>query len=535
MTHAERNHERWIWLELIGFDQDQPDFGVDEYLHTTGFVPDAICWLLSSIDFILLHGGMETETSLPADLCSREGHEHNQDRKRQVWTNHQVRGLIDQLHERGVEVYATVFAQYHGDRHHQEWASDHPEVRVPYPSLGRMGGINPLRRLRDGTYFEDFFLAKLLEVLEDYGFDGWHGADGYGPLSGPIYEVDFSDDLVAQFAAARGSPLPEEVESGWGGDYEKLRNRARWIWTNRRHEWIEFYADRWAAFWRKMVGGLHQHGKKAVINSAWGRAPFESLYRYGIDYQRIAATGIDGIVVETVAAGLSLDPRPNCSDPLRHHDFLSMLLLLKAYVPDTKLIFLHNTHDIVEGWDVLRHAPALLEKEIYALANVFVTGREGKPRRAADGFLVGLGDGLRRHEWQWLRDRWDAFFTSPPQRVLGATLVWSEALVRDQVPDFTRTRTWFAHRLLFHLLRQGAPVQSAVRVAHLDQVDGALLGLNPHLWPKPELERVFAYANGPAILVGRKPAFGPVPDLEFEDVYRPIPLWCGVYGVGAQG
>lgn len=77
-----------------------------------------------------------------------------------------------------------------------------------------------------------------------------------------------------------------------------------------------------------MVTALHGAGRKAVINSAWGRAPFESLYRYGIDYQRIAATGVDAIIVETVAAGLAMDPRLGNED--RHDDFLSMLMLLRA-------------------------------------------------------------------------------------------------------------------------------------------------------------------------------------------------------------
>jgi hypothetical protein len=55
-----------------------------------------------------------------------------------------------------------------------------------------------------------------------------------------------------------------------------------------------------------MVETLHKENKRALINSAWTRACFEAMYRYGIDYKRIANTGVDYMVVETVATGLSL-------------------------------------------------------------------------------------------------------------------------------------------------------------------------------------------------------------------------------------
>ena len=64
------NHERWIWTELIGFDTRQPDLGVRDYLETAGFVPAAICLLLSHVDFVLQHAGMASEIELAKDICS---------------------------------------------------------------------------------------------------------------------------------------------------------------------------------------------------------------------------------------------------------------------------------------------------------------------------------------------------------------------------------------------------------------------------------------------------------------------------------
>ena len=528
MTRDRDAYERWIWTELIGFDNLQRDFGVGEYLETTGFVPDAICLLMSSVDFVLLHKDIDRETPLPMDFCSREGHERNQVRERQVWTNHQLRRFIEALHRHDIDVYLTVFTQYFGDRHHREWASDHPEVRSLYWRTGHREGINSLKRLKDGGYYEDFFAGKLLEAMDDYGFDGWHGADGYGPLSGAIYDVDFSDDMVDQFIENRGIDVPEWFHEASDDDSERLGRRARWIWRNRRRDWIEFYVDRWTRFWEKMVGCLHGAGKKAVINSAWGRAPFESLYRYGIDYRKIADTGVDGIIVETVAAALTLDPR--CGDAERHYDFLSMLMLIKAYVPNAKLIFLHNAHDIVEQWDVLRHGPTVLEKEIYSLANVHHIHLDGTLDRCVDGLLVCLGDGIRPHEWRWLQERWRLAFSSLPKRTLGVTLVWSGAVLHSQIDDFTTTRTWTVQRLLFHLMARGAPIQSTVDVGALDRVTGPILLANAHLFPPEEQLKALSYRNGPIILIGREMASIPHSDAAFEDVYGPNPLWCGLYG-----
>ena len=334
--------------------------------------------------------------------------------------------------------------------------------------------------------------------------------------------------MIDQFAATLGLQLPEVVTQRCVFDVPKLTARADWILKNKRAEWSEFYALRWARFWKTMVTALHGAGKKAVINSAWGRAPFESLYRYGIDYQRIAATGVDGIIVETVAAGLAMDPRLANQD--RHDDFLAMLMLLRAYAADTRLIFLHNVHDVVEQWDAIHHIPTVLEREIYSLANVFHTKADGTLRPSADGFLACLGDGLKRDEWRWLEERWKLAFSPMPKRTLGSTVVWSDAAFRMQMADFLKTRAWNTHRLIFHLMAEGAPVQSTIAVGSLEKARGALLVPNAHLFPRDELAAVMSYRGGPIVLVGRKINTLPQADLEFSDVYPPNELWCGVYG-----
>jgi len=534
MHGTDRSHERWIWTELIGFDNEQPDMGVGEYVEAAGFTPQGICLMLTSVDFVLSHQGVDPNAVLPPDFCARDGHDRNPHRERQDWTGGQLRELIAQLHARGIKAFLTVFTRFYGNKYHDEWLGDHPEALQVFRGLGRASAVNCLSRLSDGSYFEDYFVRKLVETISDYGFDGWHGADGWGPLSGSIYRTSLSDDMVAQFAETSGVALPEHVTRPCDEDVDGLEARIEWIWQNVRHDWIDFWCGRWEQFWTKALDALHAAGKQAFINSAWGRAPWESLYRYGVDERRIAAAGVDGMVVETVAVGLSMDPRPYAADVTRHADFLSGLMLMRAALPDTRLIFLHNTHDVVEQWDAIRHKPTMLEKEIHSLSGVYQRKGDGSLRQCADGFLVCLGDGLDDWHWRWLGQRWELAYAGEPTRTLGATLAWSNSLMEAQTEDFTRTRAWFVHRLAFGLMTDGAPVQCTADVADLDAVSGALLALNHHLLPAEELARVLAYEGGPLILIGREAPGQPKPDVRIDDRSGPDSLSCFVYGAQVE-
>lgn len=53
-----------IWMQLMGFERNDPDKGVERFLKTAGFVPDSICGLLFNADFVHLHNGMDEEYAL---------------------------------------------------------------------------------------------------------------------------------------------------------------------------------------------------------------------------------------------------------------------------------------------------------------------------------------------------------------------------------------------------------------------------------------------------------------------------------------
>ena len=54
-----KNH--MIWMPLIGFDRDQPDRGVGEYLENTGFIPKAMSVFIFHPDIINEHENMDKE------------------------------------------------------------------------------------------------------------------------------------------------------------------------------------------------------------------------------------------------------------------------------------------------------------------------------------------------------------------------------------------------------------------------------------------------------------------------------------------
>lgn len=522
-----RNHERWLWIELIGFDNEQPDFGVAEFLERAGFTPDAICLLMYTPDFVHTHEGLDEERVFPPDFCSYRAHPTNRERDRQAWTNHQLRALIGELQARGVAIYVSFFNLFtsviDGEMYRSPWSDAHPELMEITRTGESVGALNPLRRFADGSLYEDFFLQRLLAVIEDYGFDGYHGADGYSCTRRPLALAGYSDDMVEQFLSATGLSLPENLEARCEADAEAMATRSDWIWREHRADWLRFYSKRWASFWRKMTRALHGIGRRVMLNNAWTRDPFEALYRYGIDYRLLADAGIDGFICETVGAGMSTGAESVEANP--YYDFLAKLLLMKAYTPELPLLCLNGVDDITEQWDVLRHVPTVSEREIYSLAALHLRGAEGLTR-CSSGPVVCLADGIEAHEWAWLRRRWDLGFEAEPETIIGGTVVWSDAAFEAQLDDFIATRRWPAHKLTHELMRRGAPILSAVRIEDVESVGGPLIVPNPHLWPQAELDNVLAVASGPVIMIGGDADGLPEPTMRFESGG----MICRVYG-----
>lgn len=497
----ESYYECWIWIELIGFDNTRPDMGAQEYLDKLGFKPKAVSFLITSPDIIHNHNSRNEDVIFPPDYCSYSGHPRNSERERQVWTNSQLRMLIDALHAQGIEVYLATFTFFLENRFHREWVSEHLEL-LESRRRGKtihLDALMPLKRFTDGTYYEDFFCSQIVKVMQDYNLDGWHAADGWGPARFPLNEADYSDDLVEQFLQAKHITLPPTIRHKCDDLHQEWQDRADWIWNTQRREWIDFYTERWAQFHAKQSAALHAIGKKVVINSAWTRDPFEAVYRYGIDYQKIIAAGVDGIVTESASGAADME----ADSGFRLYNYVSALLLTKAFVPQTPLLFLHGVKDTKEQWDLIHHAPTVLEKELYSLTNVFYSNGEENLERCASGFVVCLGDGITREEWNWLQKRWCIGFSETPTALLGATLVWSDEAFQNELDDFITSRGPTTHRLLQTLMERGAAIHCTLRIEDVNQARGPLLVLNAHLFPQGEMTQLLANPSRKVILLGK--------------------------------
>jgi hypothetical protein len=526
------SYKRLIWIELIGFDNTRPDVGVGDYLDNIGFTPYALSLLITQPDIIHHHNGLEECVEFPPDVCSYFGHEQNSERQRQVWTNHQLKQLVDEFHARGVKVMLATFTSWHFNDFEHEWVSDHQELFEKRRGGEVSNALLPLKRLKDGTLYEDFMIPKLCEVLQDYDFDIWHAADGWGPPRMALSEGDYSDDIFEQFVTAQQITVPQEIALKADDDAELCAKRADWVWNNHRRQWFDFYGDRWGSFFTKKIAAVHAIGKEVFINSTWTRDPLEAIYRYGIDYRKIAAAGIDGIVTESAAGAGDLEAEPGA--PINLYNYTATLMLIKAYVPEVPLYFLHGVKDTKEQWDLIHHAPTVLESEIYSLTNVFYNTPEGKRERCAAGFVICLGDAIEREEWQWLEKRWNVAFTPTPKRLMGATLIWSDSAFSTELDDFIAKRDAISHNLLYSLNEQGAPIQTAVRLEDLGAATGCVLLLNAHNYTAPQLASVLEYKNGPIIMIGRENSALPQPDIKFAAGAAQEELYCYVWNLDAE-
>lgn len=516
MNKVNPDFEYWVWTELLAFDNTHADLGVAEYFDTLGFVPQTLCLLFSGPDFILQHEGISHETVLSPLVCSRHAHPGNEKRVRQQWTNWQLRHLITELSQSGCTTYLSCFTSYFGNCYGREWISDHPETRQVWNYHGRGHNLNVLQQLNNGTLVEDYVIPKTVLCCIDYGFAGWHGPDGWGPLSsGNITGTDFSDGIMRQFLSGRDWNLPEcltmpcenilcQEELDFATRFaaspaaRQLQARSTWILESHRAEWIEFNVTRWCQFWGKMTNALHAKGLKNAINSSWTKANFDALYEYGIDYRRMASLGIDAMVVETLALSLFAE----APEFVRYYDFPVGLAEIKAFAPEFKLIFLHGIKDVVEDWDNLRHTPPGYEAETYKVANIFY--HDGTSlRRSADGLLACLADGITSDEWSYIRKLWQVACEVPIINAGEVTLLWADEVVDRGIADFTHDAFLPGHDQVTQLAGHGVGIQVAARLENASHVSGAVLLPSAHLVVPERIEALLTAHPAPVILCGR--------------------------------
>ncbi|MBO4630585.1 MAG: hypothetical protein J5858_01545, partial [Lentisphaeria bacterium] len=399
--------ELWIWTELLAFDNSSPDLGVQKYLEHIQTIPTGIS-ILSGYDLVLYHEPLEKEIVMPPQVCSRGGHLTNGVRNRQDWTNFQIKALVKQLKEHGIKVLLSVFAAPMNQFFGREFIFENcPENQ--YAFVGK---------LNDGRDAGDFFISKMAETLQDYGFDGWHVADNiaacWSILDSP------TDHVIRDFAEThRQLNLPDflyEDQSAPENDDKRLA-KLRYLQKNHWQIWNSWMSAAWMNFWEKLVAMVHGLGGIVMVNSPNTKSIFGALQYMNVDYRKLADLGIDYLLVETTSPACEL---------IWHsrkflHEFDAVLSEMTASMPGVKILIMPSVKDVVENYDALEHAPSLYERDVYVQAAQHIL-RDGRLKRCADGLIVCLGDCIGYHQWSRLHTLYNRAFEF--EAVKTGEIVW---------------------------------------------------------------------------------------------------------------
>ncbi|MBQ4110209.1 MAG: hypothetical protein IJC74_04930 [Clostridia bacterium] len=474
-----------IWIELIGFEKNSPDYGVKEYIDTIGFVPDSISFHLTCVDYVNRHEGMEEEYFLPEYVCSYCGHEANDQRKRQNWTNYDMRSLVRILHGYGIKVFASFFDGGYGDE--SPFLEKHPEICRD----GVFGeSIIMIKRFADGSYYEDYLLKKMIEVAKDYELDGIQVADGISSPRINIWEGDFTADLIEQ----SGIEVPDGEDA------------KTYISKYKRPEWLKFYRNRWSSFLRKLLGGLNRAGIETQVNSAWTRDPLEAIYRYGTDYKVIGESGANYFMVEDVSSDLTIlecTHVNNIDRKLVHYEYLANLMAINVYT-NLHITPLFPIWDNLEQWDVVHHMPTLMQRGAAGNFTHF-TLRNDRLTPITGGPHFCLGDALSKKDWDFIRLSIDNGYTPEAVDTTGATFIWSSARMENEIDALINYGNVHSTRWLALLMRNGASVSKMADISQLDIISGDIIVSNYEMLPKNEQKLIDSYKKGRVIKVGIHP------------------------------
>ncbi|MBR3894089.1 MAG: hypothetical protein IKJ35_02965 [Clostridia bacterium] len=511
-----------VWMQMFGFEKNDADRGAERFLNRMGFVPKSIHALLFHPDFFHLHRGMGAEYPLFKDNCSYRAVPRNTERERQDWTNYDLRALIANLKARGVKFYASVFGTYVENIFHREWLSDHPEMRCA--KLKGDGHLMCLKRLKDGTYYEDFFSQKLVETMVDYDLAGVHLADTFCP-SEHLYKSDYSSDMAEQFLAhSKRTELEDALLIG-DDSLEARRVRQAVLWGNLelREEWIRFYEWRWEGFFKKICDAVHAVGREVWVLGMYCSDPFETEYVYGFDTRRVMDAGVDCITANIVPTSVYHETH---QFPDLFHKIHMTLPLLRAQVKDHSVVTMLSVQDASEEFSVIDHLPVRLERDAYTMT-AFCGRGEKSCESATEGFYICLGDGLTSRQWEFLKERMEIGFSADAEFSWSPMIYWSDEAERRMLHEYLSTRRPTPHKQCTEIFRAGVPFGGSVRSDRLKGFEGSLFVPNFDLLSEAEKEELATYGGA---WVGTVPAdfdlgpYGIIPTFDCKDRFSDYPL-----------
>ena len=493
-----QNWDKWCWIELIGFDNRLPDFGVEDFLGRMEKKPQYIVLLARCNEMVHRYSANKGDFKLDAEFCSYGGRPYNQERQRQEWTASQLRGLLAELRKHGIgmileasnSITTSEDAQARELPEYDEWVEkQHPELMMTL-NTGRISHcICPWKTMSDGTPYEDYFSSQLELFLNDFDFAGFMIGDGLNTSRGSLIEADFSEEMTGRFEKAAGVRIPPG----------SVKERADYIIAHHRLEWCMFLTSCQSSFLVKISAAVHRTGKMLTCLSAWVKDPLEAIWRYGTDYRVLEECKIDALVVESSAGTIELEGWNQGESTSMLDRNRAMLLCLKACMPNTRLLQLHCVKDDEEEYCVLRHSAPLLASEIFSLSTMFFadTGRT-----CLEGVMACLSDGISREEWQVMDETWKLAFSPIKGLPESPLLLWSSSALDKELEEYSRRRRSNTPRTLAELIAHGLPLAwSGTPAAAEKHPEAPLLIIHPAYWSEDELRGLLS-RQVPVLLAG---------------------------------
>ena len=459
-------------IDLRAFDNREKDYGVGRYLHTLGFLPDAITLLECSVEQVHAWQGTVDGSAVPYLWTSERAMPGGN-----VWSQRQLYGLVEELHKAGTKFFFGALAQpnIHDEYNTRaEWLMEHAEeydIFIMTRDGGTLkdttGSINPLRRLPDGRYYEDVFLDDLVRYLEDFQMDGFLAGDGWCGLGVLLKDGDFHPDMISQFEQWSGKQVPGSTVS----------KKAEFLWDipENRSLWIQFYAWRWAGFYKKMKCVLKEHDKELVAMDPWARGAVDALYDYGVDYKLLAESGVSAVCIQ--AREENWGHRGGEWLYVWEAGEIVSFATTRAYAPDLHLYWAVATCNAPEHWIASKDVPNVLERQSLSLPSTTFIDENGDYVRAVEGMQFIFGTDLDKHDWRFLKTRWDIGFGEPILKTCGPVIVFSDAVYQYHLERGIR---WEMTAPGLKAIMAGASIHCAVNSRNLacSNADGYLL-INP--------------------------------------------------------
>lgn len=452
------------------FDNSKPDMGVWDYFERLGFIPDRLFNHETYMDQIHTHSGVIDDSRLKPQWISQRAMPGAQ-----MWTKRQFKALIDEVHKYGTKFYQGCEAAWscwpeYGEINRCTYLFEHlPEIFI-VDRTGRtsaqdgMGAINPLRRFKDGTLYEDMIIRDVERFLLDYECDGFFAADGFAGLAVPVNKGCFADDMIEQFMEYTGIQIPE-------GD---TANRSSYIIQNYMYEWTVFYSDRWAAFSKKLSEAMKSIDKGLTTFTPWQLGPADSLAVYGYDYGKCVRAGVKSIALEIMEEVTSRRFQvPQGWEAVG----ICNAATAKAAAEDVEILWTTSTCNCPEHWHTIRDQPVIIERECLALGGARTITASGERVPVVDGVLTIFGIDLWKEEWRWLKKRWDEGFEYCVEKNLGPAIVWDDAILYE---NLKRGIQYPLSQAVTKLRFSGIPISQAVNIENVGKLEeGSLLLVQP--------------------------------------------------------